>query len=362
MATPLRIASFNVENFFSRAALLNGDNAEAKPRLEALARLHVELAKADYDAAAILPAWALIEDDVVIRENKGKLFRKSGGKLVVVPKGRKDWEGWIELKRERIPAVGQDNTARVVRAANADIQAVVEMEDRVTLSRLGRSPLLGAGRYPHAMLVDGNDDRGIDVGVLSRHAISTVRSNVDARDSKGQVFSRDCLEVRVDLPSGKPVYVLVNHLKSQGYGTPASNNAKRLRQSAYIRDVVLARYNLDKDFVVIAGDFNADPSGPNRSSIAPLVEHVKLVDVVAEKLPAADCWTYGASASRKERLDFLLCSKALAKRCTGAGIERRGMWQLGKLTAGAQQPFATVTSQATSASDHAAVFADFKLD
>ena len=361
MATPVRIASFNVENFFSRAVLLNGDNAAAKPKLEALARLHDELAKPVYDAAKILAAYALIEDEVVVRENKGKLFRTSNGQRIVVPKGRKDWEGWIELVRERIPAVGQDNTARVVRAANADIQAVVEMEDRVTLSRLGKSPLLGPGRYRHAMLVDGNDDRGIDVGLLSRHQITTVRSNVDARDAKGPVFSRDCLEARVDLPSGKPVFVLVNHLKSQGYGTPASNNAKRLRQAQYIRDAVLTRYNLDKDFVVIAGDFNADPAGPNRSSVAPLFEHVKLVDVVAEKLPAADCWTYGASASKKERLDFLLCSKALAKRCTSAGIERRGMWNLTKLTKGAQSPFPTVTSQATSASDHAAVFADFAL-
>ena len=44
------------------------------------------------------------------------------------------------------------------------------------------------------MLVDGNDDRGIDVAIMTRNRfeIASIRSNVDKSDSKGIIFSRDC--------------------------------------------------------------------------------------------------------------------------------------------------------------------------
>lgn len=51
-------------------------------------------------------------------------------------------------------------------------------------------------RYGHAMLIDGNDPRGIDVGILTTPQIEIVarRSNVDTPDSASgeHLFSRDC--------------------------------------------------------------------------------------------------------------------------------------------------------------------------
>ena len=43
------------------------------------------------------------------------------------------------------------------------------------------------------MLVDGNDPRGIDVGLMTKSGfpIRSIRSNVDAEDAQGIVFSRD---------------------------------------------------------------------------------------------------------------------------------------------------------------------------
>ena len=43
-----------------------------------------------------------------------------------------------------------------------------------------------ANRYRHVMLVDGNDQRGIDVGLLTtaRRPIVNVESHVDDRDTK----------------------------------------------------------------------------------------------------------------------------------------------------------------------------------
>jgi hypothetical protein len=45
----------------------------------------------------------------------------------------------------------------------ADILGLVEAEDRSALLRFNRDLLCGL--YRHVMLVDGNDDRGIDVAI-----------------------------------------------------------------------------------------------------------------------------------------------------------------------------------------------------
>lgn len=53
------------------------------------------------------------------------------------------------------------------------------------------------GRYGHVMVVDGNDQRGIDVGLLTTEEIdiTSVSSHVDVPDPKRPgkpLFSRDC--------------------------------------------------------------------------------------------------------------------------------------------------------------------------
>ena len=55
------------------------------------------------------------------------------------------------------------------------------------------------------MLVDGNDPRGMDVGLMTRsaEAIVSVRSHVDDCDEAGNpVFSRVCHEYEIALPGG----------------------------------------------------------------------------------------------------------------------------------------------------------------
>jgi hypothetical protein len=72
------------------------------------------------------------------------------------------------------------------------------------------------------MLIDGNDDRGIDVGLLTRDQfpITRMRSHVDDLSPNGEaLFSRDCPEYELVLPGGKTLLVLVNHFKSKGHGT-----------------------------------------------------------------------------------------------------------------------------------------------
>src|SRR5205085_10025256 len=98
---------------------------------------------------------------------------------------------------------------------------------------------IGAAPYAHVMLIDGNGGRGIDVGLLTKKdfTVNTICSHVDDRDADGLIFSRDCPEYEIQLPSGEMLLVLVNHLKSKGFGTQASSNARRKRQAKQVRDI-----------------------------------------------------------------------------------------------------------------------------
>src|SRR5690348_7748120 len=91
-----------------------GALAEWKPTapvLESFAQLNELLAQDSYsdtDKAKIvqlLKALGLGKSDeskwVVLRQNRGRLLRRSPGKdPVVIAAGRTDWLGWVELKKE----------------------------------------------------------------------------------------------------------------------------------------------------------------------------------------------------------------------------------------------------------------------
>ena len=145
--------------------------------------------------------------------------------------GRGDWVGWIEWRRELVGALAIENTGRIISEVKADALCLVEVENRPVVRRFNET-ILKAAPYPHAMVIDGNDERGIDVGIASRFPIMDMRSHVDDPDpvTKRPVFSRDCAEFQIDLPGTRSLWVLINHFKSRGYGSKAANDAKRKRQ------------------------------------------------------------------------------------------------------------------------------------
>src|SRR5215216_3155731 len=112
-------------------------------------------------------------------------------------------------------------TAKVIDELAADILCVVEAEDRPSLVRFNADLL--AGRYRHTMLVDGNDPRGIDIGLFCTTDVEIVwvRGHVDVPDPASAtgrpLFSRDCPVYRLRLPGGAELFLLPNHLKSQSF-------------------------------------------------------------------------------------------------------------------------------------------------
>jgi hypothetical protein len=147
----------------------------------------------------------------------------NGPRLDIVANGRADWVGWVEVKTEPVNQLATRHVAMVMREIGADLLAVVEADNRISLNKFSAILLkaIEGVPYPHVMLIDGNDDRGIDVGLLTKakYQITRIRSHVDDADSKGRIFSRDCPEYMVAIPGGEHVVVLVSHFKSKGHGS-----------------------------------------------------------------------------------------------------------------------------------------------
>jgi hypothetical protein len=71
-----------------------------------------------------------------------------------------------------------------------------------------------------------------------------------------------------------------------------------------------------------------------------------------------DRWTY-KYRNELNQIDYLLVSTPLKDALVDAGIERRGIHEIEKVTG--EIPFSSVTHWTTAASDHGAVWADFKV-
>jgi endonuclease/exonuclease/phosphatase family metal-dependent hydrolase len=253
----------------------------------------------------------------------------------------------------------------VIASLKADVLGVVEAEDRTTLRLFNQQlmPVVDAAPFDHVMLVDGNDDRGIDVGILTRknYPIVSIRSHVDDRDAKGLIFSRDCVEYEIELPGTRPrrsLWVLVNHFKSKGFGKQSDNDARRQRQARRVRALYKSLLAQGQPLVAVLGDFN---DTPDSDALAPLLRGrtaPRDISAFAAFDDGGRPGTHGNSTA-SSKIDYILLSPALFAAVQAAGIERRGMWggQNGTLWPHFQQ----LASAKDAASDHAALWVDLAL-
>ncbi|MCX8092275.1 MAG: endonuclease/exonuclease/phosphatase family protein [Verrucomicrobiae bacterium] len=322
-----------------------------------VARFRAALARPSYDKPAILGLYRALKDYVQVIEVRGKLFSRRGTAVVgVKANGRADWEGWLEFKREEFAEPAIENTAAVLRVVAADVLCLVEVESRPVLERFAKQRLKDLG-YDFNMVIDGNDERGIDVGLLSRLPVRRLSSHVHDRHGRSRVFSRDCLEAEILLPGGRSLFLLLNHFKSKCYGTAATNKARRKLQAETVARILTAEYDLQRDLVAVCSDLNDTPdSGP----LKPLLGLPHLHDVLAVRFhDVSERWTY--CYDRLQQIDYLLVSDPLRAAWRDSGVERRGIFGLEKLTAGKARSFPSVDRSTHAASDHGAVWADFEL-
>ena len=348
----VRIATFNCENLFSRTKILNMDAtpeeaAKAAEMSKAAQQLKKILMKPTYAATDKTKILDLIEKGkgfFSVEEDHGKLLQGNHVKA----NGAGDWHGHIKFAKSTVSNDATRNTGKVIKELKADILCTVEVENRETLGDFN-SQVLGSKRFGRHMVIDGNDLRGIDVGVLSNVPLRNIRSHVDDTAGNSRVFSRDCVEYETILPSGSSLWVLCNHFKSKGFGAPATNDARRKQQAQRVAEILSENFDLAQDFVVVAGDLN---DTPDSDPLSPLLDVANLHNIVAE-LPENERFTH-IFGSEKSQIDYLLASTPLKEKLDSVTIERRGMFKF-------PGHFPSVTSEGTAASDHAAVVAEFAV-
>ena len=234
-----------------------------------------------------------------------------------------------------------------LKALDLDVVAVQEVEDIDTLKRFNTDDL--GSLYPHVVLIEGNDPRMIDVGVLSKRPIGAVTSWQHVPDPQPDeadelLFSRDLLQVEILKSGGDRLLTLfVNHLKSQFVPfnkdpvVEKAKNDKRRRRQAEGAVKIIARTMRPNSRFAVLGDMNDVPDAPTLQPLADSQE-LHLVNGLAaakenrpapqESPPAPSTpWTHRFKESGKpashELLDQIWLSPALENDLTGAFIDRR---------------------------------------
>ena len=372
----MRLATYNVENMFERARAMNlASWAEGRPILNDYQRLNDLIQEPIYTDEIKTELLTIMRrhDGLATRNEKSKFIRLRDirGDFIAFPRnkpavitanGRGDWVGWFELEKAPIQAAATENLARIIGLINADVLCVVEAENRIVLNRFNKDilPPVQVNPYSHIMLIDGNDDRGIDVGIMTRLNYDIVRmlSHVDDEDSVGTIFSRDCAEYEIKTEQGNILLLLVNHFKSKGYGSSREAAKKRLRQARRVRltyDAYMAR---GYDYVAVLGDLNEIPA---EFPMDPLIrESSTLTDIMVHERFQGDGrpGTHG-NGTKTGKLDYILMSPKLSEKVIRGGIERQGVWggKNGKLF----PHLPTITKAEEAASDHAALWVELDI-
>lgn len=374
----MKIASYNVENLFQRARVLNQDSREVS---RAVLKMHADmnhiLSKAQYSRTDKDRIVELMEklgldkaDDggkfAILRQNRGKLVKRGRNGLEVVAGGRSEWIGWLDLKYEAVDETATRMTAKVIDEVDADVVGLVEAESRPSLLRFRDDVMEKAsgaaanGRsYEHVMLIDGNDDRGIDVAIMTRpgFAIERICSHVDDTEDGKRIFSRDCAEYHLHTPSGERLIVLVNHFKSKGFGAQSDSDRKREAQARRVKAIYDKLRHEGARHVAIVGDFNDTPDG---APLQPLLQGTDLKDIAAHGDFDDDGrpGTFG-NGTAANKIDYILLSPEMFQRVRRGAIFRKGVW--GGKNGTLFPHFDEITKAGEAASDHAAIWAEVEL-
>lgn len=247
-----------------------------------------------------------------------------------------------------------DDTAeiarRIVHVMGVDVLAVQEVEHIEILKRFNQEHLNGL--YPHIALVEGNDQRLIDVGVLSKLPIGKIVSHqtaVHPEDPNTRVFGRDLLQVEILDSNRNKLFTLYNtHLKSHYVpfgqdpvqGAINANNRRR-RQAEMVSEIISKMERPNSRFVLV-GDMNDPPDSQHLSAMLS-VDNQPLINTLSSPSetrpaktetpgqgegPQTKAWTHrynppGADPPEYKLFDHIWVSQALDGRFSEPMIDRR---------------------------------------
>lgn len=242
----------------------------------------------------------------------------------------------------------RDKIAARIAEMDVDVLAVQEVENIDILKEFNRVSL--GGLYEHVSLIEGNDPRLIDVGVLSKlpiGAVTSFRTAVHPSDPSKPVFGRDLLEVEIMNRSRtmKLFTLYNNHLKSHfgddennGLGKLA-NDDRRSKQADTVRRIVGQRMRSDARYI-ITGDMNDAPGATPLSAMLtiegnalingladPTEQGAVMKDERAGEEPTTRAWTHRfrprGQPPEHTLFDQIWLSPGLAPAFRGGFIHRR---------------------------------------
>lgn len=155
------------------------------------------------------------------------------------------------------------------RGKGADIVVFQEVENIKVLKSLVKLGLRKSG-YKYYSLIEGEDSRGIDVGMISKYPIiKEVLHKVNISSAQSGRFTRGILEVTFKIKN-KKVTIFGNHWPSQG-----NSDATRVMAAKVLANKAQL---VNSDVVLATGDFNQthsdSPHGINLH-VLPLFEDVE---------------------------------------------------------------------------------------
>jgi endonuclease/exonuclease/phosphatase family metal-dependent hydrolase len=244
-------------------------------------------------------------------------------------------------------AADTETIARRILAMDVDVLAVQEVENIDILKEFNRKHLNGL--YDFQILIEGNDPRLIDVGILSKlpiGAVTSFQTAVHPERPDQSVFGRDLLEVEIlNAQRSKTLFTLFNnHLKSHfgdddnnGQGK-IDNDLRRTQQAQSVARIVAQRMNKNSRYMIV-GDMNDGPDAAPLSDML-TVEGNILVNGLRNALetrpakaessgfdPVSPVWTHRFKKSGQppehKLFDQIWLSPGLAQNLTGAFIDRR---------------------------------------
>ena len=179
-----------------------------------------------------------------------------------------------------------DNIASVIKSVNGgkgpDIIATIEVEDKTALQKLVDLKLPDLG-YRTIALEEGQDARGIDVGLITKYPLwaGTKPSLLLVPNLGGQ---RGILRTELNV-EGQRTVVYVNHWKSMRDGEEISAK-ENVQIAALLKSDIAATVAADPDAKIMAmGDFNTKFYGGNQSAMTELGS-----SKTGDKVAASQLW------------------------------------------------------------------------
>jgi exonuclease III len=228
--------------------------------------------------------------------------------------------------------------ANRILSRDPDVLAIQEVEDKDTLDRFVHEYL--NDRYPHRVVVDANDKRLIDVGIMSKlpfGAITSWQHYVHPVRPDEKVFSRDLLEAEILSPDrSRTLFILyVTHSKSKYIDWRLKGAKKeeqrqkdselRRRQSEAVVKIVGKTAAAGSRYA-IAGDLNDVPESDPLSPLLAPSNQLGLVNL-SDRLQPEDRWSVrhkepGAEA-KTELFDYLLIPANMQQEVQSVEVDRR---------------------------------------